>query len=444
MRRRLIVTIAALVAIIAAVTYADANRLLVDLTAERALSLSTETRAIVAAVDRDVDITAFLRRSEPGRVEAVTLLDRYRRLNRRIDIDVVDPDEAPGEVRRLGIDPTFGGVAISSGDVVEIAPSATEQDLTSALARLLRGRDVVLCAATGHGERDLASTTAEGFSTAAALLEASGYELRYVDLLSSPDVPGVAAGCSALLLAGPEAPLGDALEGLSRWLADDGRLLLLTDPAADPRVGPLLDDVGLGIARGVVFEGDAEAIVAGDEASPIVRRYSSASPVVRRLPPTYFPGVQEVTVDDEPTTPGLTTSRLADTSELSYLETRPLEPSFDPDEDRPGPVTVAAAADRSRIKGSDIRRTRAVVVGDVDFASNAFVSEAGNARLLLQAVSWLTESEDLAALSSNLPSDRPLRLTDARLNYARVLTIGIVPGLFLLSGGLVWAVRRRR
>jgi ABC-type uncharacterized transport system involved in gliding motility auxiliary subunit len=193
-----------------------------------------------------------------------------------------------------------------------------------------------------------------------------------------------------------------------------------------------------------VFEGDAEAVIAGDEVSPIVRRYSSASPVVRRLPPTYFPGVQEVTVDDEPTVPGLTTSRLADTSELSYLETEPLQPAFDPDDDRAGPVTIAAAADQSRIEGSDVRRTRAVVIGDVDFASNAFVAEAGNARLLLQAVSWLTETEDLAALSSNIPSDRPLRLTDARLSYARLLTIGIVPALFLLSGALVWAVRRRR
>ena len=96
------------------------------------------------------------------------------------------------------------------------------------------------------------------------------------------------------------------------------------------------------------------------------------------------------------------------------------------------------------MSGDEIARTRVVVVGDVDFATSAFVDEAANARFLLQAVGWLTLDDELIPLSSNLPKDRPLDLTDARVAYARALGVLMVPGLFLIGGGLVWAVRRRR
>jgi hypothetical protein len=228
----------------------------------------------------------------------------------------------------------------------------------------------------------------------------------------------------------------------------DGKLLALLDPAAGAGVdlSPVLGPFGLGVQRGVVFEGDADAVIGGDITAPIVRTYSSGHPVVRRLPPTYFPGVQGVAVDDgaEQRVAGLTVSRLADTSGASYLETEPVEARFEAGEDVGGPITVVGAADRSRTTGDAILRTRVVVAGDVDFAGDGFLGEAGNATLFLRSVAWLTLEEDLLALSANLPADRPLRLTDARLTYARLLTAGVVPALFLLAGGLAWAARRRR
>jgi ABC-type uncharacterized transport system involved in gliding motility auxiliary subunit len=142
--------------------------------------------------------------------------------------------------------------------------------------------------------------------------------------------------------------------------------------------------------------------------------------------------------------PGLTVSRLADTSPLSYLETEPIAATFDDGEDLPGPITVAAAADRSRNDGTEIRRSRVLVVGDVDFATDPFLGEAANGALIVRAVEWLTLGEDLAAISPNLPADRPLRLTDARVTYARLVLAGLVPLVFLLAGAMVWAARRNR
>ena len=435
MRGRLLRTAAVLAALVVVGVVVSQQHRVYDLTEEQALTLTPQTLAVLASLDGDVEITAFLRQDEPGRVEAAALLDRYAKVERRIEWEVVDPDDAPGDVARLGVDRVFGGVAVQSGDEVELAASPIEQDITAALARLVRDDVAEVCITTGHGEPEL--------RTAAALLEGQGYGIRIVDLLASPEVP---PSCTAVVLAAPTEPLGDAADALAEWVAADGKVLVLTDPIADVDLGAVLSTYGLGIGRGIVFEGDPAGVVAGDVTSPIVRTYSSGHPVVRRLAPTYFPAVQSVHVDEgaEGRVPGLTLSRLADTSETSYLETEPLAAVFDPDDDEGGPITVAAAAERTRNDGERILRTRVVVVGDVDFATDTFVGEAGNATFLLRAVSWLTLDEDLLALSPNLPADRPLRLTDARLAYARLLTAGAVPLGFVLVGSLVWAARRAR
>ena len=442
LRRRLLLTGAAVAVLLAAIAVGDANRWLLDLTEGETLTLSDQTRDVVSSLDRDVEITLFARRSEPGRVEAVSLLDRYRRLDRRIDVEVRDPDESPGDAQRLGIDPLVGGVAVTAGGRTEVVPFATEGGLTGALARLLREGDSVVCVTTGHGERSIEDQGGTGISRLADLLERDGHRIVPVDLLAGDEVP---EACAVVLVAAPTGALSAAADrALRRWVEDDGRLLLLTDPLAEADVAPaLLGDLGIRIEPGVVFEGDAANVVAGDVSAPIVTRYPSGNPVGLRLPPTFFPVVQEVAVD-ESTEDGLTVSRVAQTSETSYLERNPVSPEFDPDDDRGGPVTVIAAADRSRVVGADVRRTRVVVTGDVDFATDDFVGEAGNAQLLRQAVAWLTETEDLVAISPNLPEDRPLRLTDARADYARLLSVGVVPGLFLLAGAMVWAIRRGR
>jgi ABC-type uncharacterized transport system involved in gliding motility auxiliary subunit len=433
---RVATTSGVLVAAVVIGVLAGREHRLWDLTAERSLTLSDQTLAVLDELDDDVEVTAFLRRDEPGRVEAAALLDRYRKESRRIEWKLVDPDDSPGEVARLGVDPIYGGVAVRSGDEVELVPAATEQDLTSALARLARGRDDEVCVTTGHGEPPLLG--------ASELLERSGFTITLLDLLAATEIP---VSCTAVVVAGPTAPLGAAaLAELAAWTEADGKLLVLADPATDADLSPLLEAFGLGLERGVVFEGDEAAVIGGDVTAPIIRTYSSAHPVVRRLAPTFLPGVQGVTVDDraEARAPGLTVSRLADTSSLSYLETDPVAAAFDEGDDLPGPITVAAAADRSRNDGTEIRRSRLLVVGDVDFATDPFLGEAANGALFLRAVEWLTLGEDLAAISPNLPADRPLRLTDARVAYARLLLAGVVPLVFLLAGAMVWAVRRSR
>lgn len=424
-----------------AVALGDGNRRLIDLTTGDALTLSDTTRRVLGQVDGPVEVTAFMAREDPARVALSSLLVRYRRLQPRIAYTLADPTDAAAEVRRLGVDPVFGGIVMRRGERSEVAATPTEQDLTAALARLVRDEVPVVCVGEGHGEASITDATDTGLSMWADDLRAAGFEVRAVNLLGATAVP---EGCRALVLAGPTGVLADPLQqAVAAWLDAGGRLLALTDPSVELDWSPLLGRYGISVDRGIVFELDADRSFPGDPTRPIVLQHLTASPIGRRLAPTFYPGAQALVLD-EAVGDGVSVEPVARTSDTSYLERRPLEPQFDPAEDRRGPIVVVAAADRSRRQDDRVIRSRVVATSDADVATNAFVGEAGNAALLVRSVDWLTQDDDIVSVTANLAPVRPLALTTGRLRYLRLLTMAVVPGLFLAVGALGWAARRLR
>jgi hypothetical protein len=289
----------------------------------------------------------------------------------------------------------------------------------------------------------VASEDDAGLASAARLLELNGYRVRIVDLLTTTTIP---SDCTGLLLGAPTAPLGSAAEAVSSYLATNGRAVVLADPLSSVDLDPILAPYRISIVRGIAIDPGADSHLPDDPASVIVRRYQSVNPMVRRLAPTLFPAADAVVVGDLTGAGGLSSAAVVETSDDGYLETKPEEhPEFTAGEDRKGPIALLAAGDLSRVTGpTSIERSRVAVFGDADFATNKFIGTGGNARLLLQAVDWATLREDLVPLNANLPAYRPLDLTRGRTQYARVLSVGVVPGLFLLAGAWVWAVRRGR
>jgi len=442
MRRRGLLLAAALAAIAVLGFLSDRVHGEVDLTAGHSLSLSRQTKDVLGQVQREVKVTAFLLRGDPSRAQAASLLARYRRRNHWIAYRVLDPTDTPGEAARLDIDPTEGGVALSSRGQVERAPTVTESDLTAGIARLLRHHPATLCIAGGHGEPSVEDGAGPGLSTLAGLLVTNGYRLQPLDLLVRPAVP---PGCDGLVLVNPTAPLGPAQSAIADYLAGGGRALVLNDPASTVDLSPLVQLYGMTVVHGLVLEGDDGARLPDDPLSPVVHDFTSSSPVVRHLAPVVLPTCEAVLTASDPGR-GLSVAPLASTSRLSFLSRRPRDTGtrFDPAVDVRGPINVGGAADLVANLGGHVRRTRVVALGDSDFATNALVGEGGNARLLVQALDWLTLQEDLVSVSTNIPALRPLSLTEARTRYLRYVTAGVVPALFLLAGGTVWAVRRSR
>src|SRR5205085_2617411 len=118
----------------------------------------------------------------------------------------------------------------------------------------------------------------------------------------------------------------------------------------------LLTPYGVHIDRGIVFEGAPDDHLRDDPTSLVIRQYRDASPVARGLPPTVFPGAQAVITAEHPAQ-GIAVAAFAQTSSASYLSRRAERPEFDPSSDLRGPITIAAAVDRSANVAGRVQRT---------------------------------------------------------------------------------------
>jgi hypothetical protein len=114
-------------------------------------------------------------------------------------------------------------------------------------------------------------------------------------------------------------------------------------------------------------------------------------------------------------------------------------------QDRRGSASVVVMAE----VGAGERRGRLVVVGDADFASDAYLELLGNRDLALNALAWLGREDLLGGVRRKRTPEiirplSPLVLTEAQARRIFVASVVVQPGLVLLVGTLVATLRRRR
>src|SRR5213078_4061647 len=110
---------------------------------------------------------------------------------------------------------------------------------------------------------------------------------------------------------------------------------------------------------------------------------------------------------------GINVEQLLASNERSWGETnlKSAEAEFDPKTDLKGPVPLATVATKDLGQN---KKTRLVVFGDSDFASNGFFGLQGNGNLFLNTVSWLAQDENFISIRPKSPDDRRITMTDAQ------------------------------
>jgi len=191
-----------------------------------------------------------------------------------------------------------------------------------------------------------------------------------------------------------------------------------------------------------------------DEFMPIAMEYGS-HPITQDLKAaTLFPYARSVE-EVESTKPGVTTTDLVKTGQRSWAESKPnISPiKYNEDEDTRGPITIAIASEadvpdslRPAASGDGKKepKTRLVVVGDSDFAANAYLDFSGNSDLFLNMVGWLAQMEDLISIRPKNPEDRRVNLTMSQVGMVRLITLLLMPLLTVIAGFLVWWQRRNK
>jgi ABC-type uncharacterized transport system involved in gliding motility auxiliary subunit len=78
-----------------------------------------------------------------------------------------------------------------------------------------------------------------------------------------------------------------------------------------------------------------------------------------------------------------------------------------------------------------------VVFGDSDFAVNSNLRLSGNRDLILNAINWLAEEEDLISIRPVDELQQPVLLTATQGRFVFWIPVVALPALVLLIGGAV-------
>ena len=449
------VSVLLMVAVLALVNYlGEQHQKRFDMTTERLHSLSDESTKVAGEVKDDVQIKAFY----PGADEVGTrqLLDLYSHQNAKIKVEFIDPDKQPQLAQqyqvtqygtapsRSGAQKTIGTVILDGGpgkiERIEKQDDVSEEDVTNALIKLVKGEKKTVYFVTGHGEKALEGTDREGYQVANGDLGKDGYVVKSLSLARDLKIPEDA---SVVVVPGPRTePFTQEADALDAYLNAGGSVLLMLDPPPSAGMKEFTDkwSLTLGNNRIIDASGMGQLLGKGPD-SPLVTNYGGHKIVEKFNVMTFFPLARSI----QPMTPpvaGLTVEPLIQSSENSWGEAdlTSNKVAFDEKTDVRGPVTIAAVVTKDAPEG---KKTRLIVFGDSDFAMNANFSNQGNGNLFVNSVKWLARDENFISIKAKSPGDRPLTMTESGGRSVAIVVMLLFPGAVLFSGVVVW-VRRRR
>ena len=459
--------------------------------ATRQFSIAPQTESILKGLQQEVRALAFFVPGDANqtvvRSTSLDLLEEYGRQSGLFSFEVVDPDLNPERARNVGINPNSqpGTVVFSSEGALQpvntlifqqeggFLPNLTmEKDFSQAVLAVTRTQQKVVYFTIRHGERNITSADDGGYALARFGIEGDNYTVRPLDIVTAGTIPEDAA---AVIVAGPQRELLEEEAGpLGDYLRGGGNALFLLDPNPPASFTTILEEWGVRLGEGTIIdlassvsnntrapfvgEGGYSLHAAlngpGDELfnavrySPITQPiddfsfYDHAAAIIPlaeqaddlELPNIFYAG-NTTTI-----APFLTSSPI-----FSWLE-RDADAETRDDDEPTGPLAIGVTIDAAGPYGVEptpgAPRTKIVVIGDSDFASNRFFSSFSNGDVLLNSVNWLTGDVDLISVRPKLRDARLLIVKQEEWNFIRWSSLLILPIAVGLAGAFVWWKQR--
>ncbi len=416
-----------------------------DATANKRYSLSQETKKIVDGLKEPATITYFNASTHFG--EGKDILDEYKAISPKVHVKYVDPIKEPMVARQAGIR-NEGSATVQVGDHTEIASDMTEEGLTGALIRDIKGNTRTVCFLTGSGEHPIDDSSRDGDSHFKELLDRDSYQSQAINLITSAAIP---SGCTAVVIDGPtrnyEQPEVNAIK---TYVENGGRALFMLDPPLN--VGPssiadndallsLLESWGVAVDKDLVLDLNPIGQLYGFGGQVALVNNYGTQPIVADMKTTFtgFPLARSLSFKNTGKT---TLDKLFDTSDTSFATTNLSSPKVnvkDPN-NKKGPLTLGVAGTYSTGKSGS--EGRFVVIGSSAWASNSFINFNGNGDLATNSINWLTSDEDLISIRPKAPEDRRITMTSAQLNMVRLISQFVLPLIVIFGGIFVWWKRR--
>jgi hypothetical protein len=432
-----------------------------DFTKGQRYSLSEQTTKILAGLKEDVHITYFQRSAEiaSGRDR----LRPFEAASPRLKLEFVDPNKNPSKARQHEVTrvPT---IVVQRGERHESLSSDSEQDLVNALIKVTRDTKKTVCFSEGEGERDPEDSDEAGYSQLKAGLGASGYQVKKTLLLREGKVP---TDCSVLVVAGPQKDLlPGSIEAIRSFVRGGGRGVVMVEPEfkeSYPQLTGLLKEWNIEAGNDLVVDASLRSQLAGAGfETPLAARYPFHEITRDFRIATAFHTARSVQAG-KATPEGVAAQNLIETSEASWAQSdlKTIHEEGPQSTDRMGPISVAAVATirapapkaspsppasppPASAEKPPTPEGRVIVFGDADFVSNKLLRFPGNKDFILNTVAWLAEDVDLISIRPHEPDDQRMFLTGGQMQNVFIVSLLLLPGLFVVLGLVSWWGRRAR
>ncbi len=425
-----------------------------DLTRTGANTLSPQSQKIVGELGDDIRAFYFNNLNEQEKGD--DLFRRYADKSKRFKYEFVDVTRFPTRAQAMGVD-RLGRVVLQIGETNKkvMVDSATEEQVTNGLIKLLRTKTTAVYFTEGHDEHSL--DTAEnpmGYSTLKALLEKQGYAVKPLNLYNEGKVP---ADASVVVIGGPKKPFAPKeLEALGHWIKGGGHTMIAVSLSLEEgglakgsrQIAELISSYGIQVKNEMLVDpisknvhGEPQVLL-GFSASrehPITRDFEQAANRANFLVPltTYL------THNDQ--SPFQITT-LAFTSPSSWAESdwgsiRQGQVRLDAS-DQKGPMDLALALesrpDPKAPKGTPPIGPKLVVFANAIFATNGVVEKVGNRDLVLNAVAWLANDDRFISIREKEEGDSVKPFNATTLNLILLFTAFVFPLAMVGAAARVW------
>ncbi len=430
-----------------------------DVSSSKLYTIGDETKKVLKALDKDVTIYQIAQSgSEDDTIS--NLLKRYEDESKHIKVEVKDPVVNPKFASEYTTDDlaanslivvcgdrnkviSYNDMYSTSVDYNTWQQTTTgfdgEGQITSAIGYVTSEDLPIMYTLSGHGEKDLDSSFKED-------IQKANIDIKELNLLTEGKVPDDA---DCLMIVSPTSDISeDEKTEILDYLEAGGKAMIFSDYTQDdlPNFDAVLANYGVKRAEGIVFEGDSQHY--GMQMSyylvPTVNSTDASSETASAgsyvLAP-YAQGIQKT--DDVRDT--VTIDSILTTSDQAYSKINMQSSQIEKEDgDVDGPFDLGVAITE---KLDDDKETQIVYYSTANLMEsqvNQMVS-GGNEKLLLESLSWMTSTDESSSVSISSKSlqSASLTVTDYDAAFWKICTIGLIPGVFLVAGFLIWLRRRK-
>lgn len=422
-----------------------------DISSSRLYSITSATKVVVNALDKDVTIYWVVQADKEDSV-IENLLNKYESLSSHINVVKKNPDTYPTFTSTYTSDDVANNslivecndkyryIAYSDIYLTDVDYSTYsytysfdgEGALTSAISYVTSDTNPKIYYLQGHGESELPSEFSKQISK-------MNIETESLSLLNIDEIPSDA---NCLMIYAPTSDISnEEASMLIAYLNNGGKLFVSAGPTKDGTLTNLysvLENYGVESVEGIVIESDRNYYTFSQPYMllPTIETSDITTPLINENYYVIFPLASGLDISSSSSASSLLNSSSTSFSKVAGYNLTTYDKE---DGDKDGPFSLAVSVNTNN-DGELIWFGSSYFLEDV---YNSYSSGA-NLNLAINALSELIGQEDTISISSKSLNYNYLTISDSTSSTLKIWMIGIIPAAFILYGIATVIDRRRK